>query len=78
MQCVVDSILPRCLGGQEARVLWLDLNLSFSARQLARLVGFEVLSRSAGQPCTFRPDGSFEHQMRTAEALEAALSKGPR
>lgn len=38
----------------------------------------ELLSRSAGQPCTFRPDGSFEHQMRTAEALEAALSKGPR
>lgn len=33
----------------------------------------EALSRRAGLPCTFRADGSFEHQAREADALEAAL-----
>ncbi|MCB9915429.1 MAG: hypothetical protein H6828_09805 [Planctomycetes bacterium] len=32
-----------------------------------------ALARRAGVPDTFRPDGSFEHQVRTAEALRALL-----
>jgi hypothetical protein len=47
MQCVLDAILPTCLGGQGARVFWLDTDLTFNARQFGRMVGFEVLVRCA-------------------------------
>jgi len=36
-----------------------------------------ALSRAAGRPNRFRPDGSWEHQRREAQALQAALLGTP-
>ena len=47
MQCVVDAVLPRCLGGQGARVFWMDVDLKFNARQMGRMLGFEIMARCA-------------------------------
>jgi hypothetical protein len=42
-------LLPQSLGGQDRRVMWLDVDLAFNVGQLARMVGFEIMARIASR-----------------------------
>lgn len=52
MQCIVEAVLPRDLGGQESRVYWLDCDLGFVAAQLGRMLGFEIMMRAGSREYT--------------------------
>ncbi|KAA0163935.1 hypothetical protein FNF28_04041 [Cafeteria roenbergensis] len=47
LQCVVDAVLPKCLGGQGASVMWVDFDMKFCGERLREMLGYEVMARCA-------------------------------